>query len=105
MERIFECRVLWYCCWNKRHLPEAQDEMRDDLMSGMDILDWIRKHRRWFLKGKWNEERYAFPIRLTRLGKEAMFKRERQYDMEPIHGGLVEPGFIVVPAPQKRLRC
>lgn len=101
MERVFESRKLWFCVWNKHGKPEGPDEWRDCLMSGMDILNWMGKHPRWFLRGKWDEQRYAFPVRLTQAGKEAMFKREQQYDMEPIHGGLVEPGYVVMPLPRK----
>ena len=67
-------------------------------MSGMDILTWMRSHRDWFRKGKWSDERYALPVRLTRLGKEALFNRA-PYDMEPIYGGLAEPGYVVTPWP------
>jgi hypothetical protein len=94
-------RPLWFCVWNKRGLPEKIDEWRDGLISGMEILGWIKQHRRWFIVGRWSEDRYAVPIILTPEGRRAL--AERRCDMEPVEGGLVEPGFLAKPTtPAKR---
>lgn len=97
MERCARHNPLWFCCWNKLRLPEAADELRSCLMSGMDYNDWIQRHRSWFRLGKWDDKRYAMPIRLTALGRRALKEREK-YDMEPVFYGLVEPGYISIPA-------
>ena len=104
MERVFEWRELWFSPWNKDRRDEAPDEWRACLMTGMEILGWIRSHRTWFHFGRWNEDRAARPIRLTAEGKRAVFERPREADMEPIHGGLVEPGYIVRPLPPRSRR-
>lgn len=97
MNRIKACGTLWFCIWNKNGRKEMDDELRCCLMDGIDIQDWMNRHRKWFLQGKWNEERYAWPIRLTKLGRAAL--AERTDDMTPVYGGLVEPGYFVYPNP------
>lgn len=96
MERIAEHGTLWFCVWNKYRKPEAEDEMRCGLIDGLEKLEWVRAHPDWFMEGEWSEARYAFPIRLTDAGRTALTEREL-YDMEPVQGGLVEPGWIAVP--------
>jgi len=100
MERCALHAPLWFCVWNKRGLPEASDEWRDGLMTGMDILAWMHAHPTWFSDGPWDDGRYARPVSLTPAGHEALTQRDR-YDMEPHHGGLVEPGYVVVPWPRE----
>jgi len=95
MDRIKSYGTLWFCIWNKRHMDEKPDEWRDGLITGMEIQDWIDRHRKWFLQGKWNDERYARPVRLTKLGRAAL--TDRTDDMTPVYGGLVEPGYFVYP--------
>lgn len=99
MERALKHNPLWFCIWNKRGLPELENEWRDALISGMKIQEWMRAHKPWFRVGKWNEERYATPVRLTPAGRWALRHRMR-YDMEPVTGGLVEPGWSCTPAPR-----
>ena len=101
MERIAACETLWFCVWNKsgRHdtsQPLPANLWVDGLLTGMDIERWISRHKDWFVRGRWSEKRYARPIRLTDAGRAALADRE-PYDMEPIHGGLVEPGYVVIP--------
>jgi hypothetical protein len=98
MEKMQKFDTIWFCVWNKRRLPEAPDEIRCGLIDGMELLSWTDTHSDWFEKGEWNDERYAMPIKLTDAGRDALNNRAL-YDMEPVHGGLVEPGFIVIPLP------
>jgi hypothetical protein len=97
MERCAEHNPLWFCVWNKGGRPEASDEWRDGLITGMEIQAWMARHRDWFKIGRWNEKRYARSIRLTNAGRAALANRA-DFDMEPVFGGLVEPGWQCVPA-------
>lgn len=101
MERIAENGTLWFCAWNRRGLPEAADEWRDALIGGMEILEWIRRHSDWFVCGEWDDGRYGFPVRLTEEGRTALNNRHL-YDMEPVYGGLVEPGWQAIPFPPEQ---
>jgi hypothetical protein len=101
MQRVAELGTLWFCVWNKRGLPELADEMRCGLIDGMEFLEWIDSHPDWWTKGEWSDERYALPVQLTDAGRTALADKDK-YDMEPVTGGLVEPGWITTPAPAKR---
>lgn len=103
MERAAEHNPLWFCVWNKARQPELADEWRDGLITGMELQDWMARHRDWFVIGRWSDKRYARPIRLTTAGRAALTNREA-YDMEPVYGGLVEPGWQCIPAPPARRR-
>jgi hypothetical protein len=98
MERCKAHHPLWWCVWNKERRPELEDEWRSGLLDGMEILDWIESHRTWFRVGKWSDARYARPIRLKPAGLDALEHKE-MYDMEPVRGGLVEPGYETIPLP------
>lgn len=100
---------LWVCWWNKnRHhspSPEAQyadgSGFRNDLLvcgliDGCELAGWLNSHKDWWIIGEWSDERYAAPVTLTDAGRAALANRER-YDMEPVTGGLVEPGWIARP--------
>lgn len=102
MERVRECGTLWFCLWNKKRLPEAADEWRDGLIGGMELVEWMGKHAEWFIRGDWDDERYAEPVQLTADGLQALDHRDL-YDMEDVEGGLVDPGFIVTPLPQSEM--
>ena len=54
----------------------------------------------WTIIGEWSGERYARPVHITAAGLEALENR-RLYDMEPVRGGLVEPGWQAVPLPEQ----
>lgn len=97
MERCAEHDPLWYCVWNKTRQPELPDEWRDALVNGMELLDWVNRHPDWFVVGEWDDDRYARPYRLTAAGHAALADRAL-YDMEPVYGGLVEPGWQCIPA-------
>lgn len=101
MERIQAVGTLWFCVWNKNRYhskPYPPDLWVCCLMTGMGYLEWMRCHSDWFIQGEWDEERYAVPIQLTAAGVDALSNRA-EYDMEPINGGLIEPGFVVIPLP------
>lgn len=96
MERVAEHGTLWFCNWNKNHMPQLADEDRYCLMSGLTITSWTNAHPDWFVFGDWDAKRYAFPVQLTDAGRAALADRGR-WDMEPVEGGLVEPGWRAVP--------
>ncbi len=56
----------------------------------------------WWVIGDWSDQRYAAPVSLTDAGRAALANRE-QYDLEPVTGGLVEPGWQATPAPRVNL--
>lgn len=97
MERVAEHGTLWFCNWNKDRRDEGPDELRTSLIGGMSIGAWMDKHPDWFVAGEWSEDRRAFPVRLTDAGRAALADRS-PWDMEPVTGGMVEPGWIAVPA-------
>ena len=98
MERIAEHGTLWFTPWNKSRREEAADELREGLIGGMELLDWVERHKDWFESGEWSSERDARPYRLTDAGRAALADRAT-YDMEPVYGGLVEPGWRAIPSP------
>lgn len=98
MARVATLGTLWFCVWNKKYKrEELADEHRAGLIDGLEILEWINRHPDWWTKGEWSDERYAMPLQLTDAGRRALVERD-QYDMEPVTGGLVEPGWIITPA-------
>lgn len=101
MERVAALGTLWFCIWNKYRREELVDEHRDCLIGGLEIQEWIDQHPDWWIVGEWSDERYARPLQLTDAGRLALTERAK-YDMEPVTGGLVEPGFIVTPARPRR---
>ena len=46
--------------------------------------------------GEWSQERYASPVFITSDGRAALATRAL-YDLEPVEGGLVEPGWQAIP--------
>jgi hypothetical protein len=104
-DRVAELGTVWLCWWNKnRHHDTTKDgALPDDLrvsglIDGMELLEWLNSHKDWWVIGEWSDERYAAPVSLTPAGRAALANREL-YDLEPVTGGLVEPGWICVPAP------
>jgi hypothetical protein len=77
--------TVWFCAWNKRRLPEGEDELRCGLLSGIKYVDWIEAHPDWFHVGAWDTIRYAQPVQLTEAGQQALYDRER-YDVEDVAG-------------------
>ena len=115
MERVAALapNPLWICWWNKdRHhkpSPRAQyadgSGYRDDLLvcgliDGMELSEWLNSHKDWWVIGEWSDERYAAPVTLTDAGRVALANREL-YDMEPVTGGLAEPGWVATPAKRR----
>lgn len=102
MRRVAELGTLWWCCWNKRGLPEGPDESRMSLLSGMQLGTWLQMHLEWWEIGGWDERRYAQPVSLTPAGRAALAEHDG-YDREPVTGGLVEPGWLVTVPSHKEL--
>jgi hypothetical protein len=100
MERTAKLGTLWFCWWDKarRHDPPADDVLVTGLISGMELLDWMKRHEDWWIIGEWDDARYAAPVQLTDAGRAALAERAK-YDMEPVYGGMVEPGWVCTPAP------
>lgn len=97
MERMQEHGTLWICPWNQRGLPEKEDEWRFSYMGWVTLSYWFEEHAEWFEVGEWDEDRYACPYRLTAGGIKGLANRQK-YDMEPVRGGLVGPGWTCIPA-------
>ncbi len=93
--------TVWVCWWNKnRHHDERTapaDLVICSLISGMELLTWLKSHPDWWQIGEWSRERYAAPVQLTDAGRAALSARDI-YDMEPVDYGLVEPGWRATPA-------
>ena len=90
---------VWVDPWNRSRRDEAPDEERFCLISGSEFFMWLEQHPDWTEIGQWDAQRAAYPIRLTPAGRAAVDAPE-QFDLEPVFGGLVEPGWSAVPAPR-----
>jgi hypothetical protein len=102
-DRVAQHGTVWCCWWNKsgRHdtsKPLADDLMVCSLLTGMELLEWLQSHPDWWVIGEWSDDRYAAPVTITDAGRAALAERDI-YDMEPVYGGLVEPGWQCIPAP------
>lgn len=102
MERVARKGTVWICWWNKnRHHDESKplppDLVVHGLITGMELLSWLNSHKDWWAIGKWSDERYAAPVSLTDAGRAALAHRD-EYDLEPVTGGLIAPGWSCVPA-------
>lgn len=93
----------WKCAQCGRVLPKIPDDgvYVFGLLGSNEFFHWLDSHKDWWKRGRWSEKRCARSIRITDAGRKALKNRER-YDMEPIFGGMVEPGFVVTPWPRKR---
>ena len=105
LERIAVCNPLWICWWNKNGHHARSAELPNDLevcglIDGNELVQWLNSHPDWTVIGDWSDERYAAPVRITDAGRAALADRA-QFDMEPVDGGLVEPGWQAVPTPRK----
>jgi hypothetical protein len=111
-ERVAAQGTVWVCWWNKNghHGPSPSAQYadgsgyRDDmlicgLIDGMELAGWLHSHEDWWIIGEWSDERYAAPVSLTDAGRSALANREA-YDLEPVEGGLVEPGWQAIPEPK-----
>lgn len=86
------------CLWNKYHKTERRNEMMLSLFGGMDLMAFVRSHRPWFGQGAYNEDRTTFAFWLTPVGRAALRRRDPKHDNAVVNGGLVEPGYQVMPA-------
>ncbi|TIW28725.1 MAG: hypothetical protein E5V63_04415 [Mesorhizobium sp.] len=113
MEKTNLLGTLWCCWWDKnRHFQKYDsttgryvESIPDDvqvfgLIDAMEFLEWTKQHPDWWTIGEWSDERYAAPVSLTDAGRAALANRAA-YDMEPVMGGLVEPGWRAIPAEPK----
>jgi hypothetical protein len=101
-ERAAENGTVWVCWWNKNHHfdaanPPPADTVVCGLIDGLELLEWLGRHPDWWEIGEWSDERYAGPVTITEAGRAALANRAA-YDMEDVHGGLTEPGYVVTPA-------
>jgi hypothetical protein len=99
-DRIAALGTLYICWWNKNcrlKEPYPEDLIVCGLIDGMEIIAWLNSHPDWWVIGEWDDARYAAPVSITDAGRTALAEREK-YDMEPVEGGLVEPGWICIPA-------
>jgi len=102
MERVAREGIVWMCPWDKykRH-KDGDGVYVFGLIGSNEFYHWLDSHKDWWIRGRWSEKRCARSIRITPAGLKALKNRE-QYDMEPIYGGMVEPGYVVTPWPVKR---
>ncbi len=63
-----------------------------------DMAAWLHEHHDWFNIGDFDTARGANPIALTAAGLRALENRQL-YDMDPVFGGAVEPGWTAIPTP------
>ena len=100
-DRVAAAGTVWVCWWNKNRRHDTSKALPDDLLvlcliSGMELLEWLNAHPDWWAIGEWSDARYAAPVSLTEAGRAALAQREK-YDLEPVTGGLVEPGWQATP--------
>jgi hypothetical protein len=98
MERVAREGKVWMCPWDKYGRHKNGDGVYVfGLIGSNEFHAWLRSHADWWIHGRWSAKRCARSIQITDVGREAL-KHRQLYDMEPIHGGMVEPGFVVTPA-------
>ena len=104
LEQIAERDPLWICWWDQWGRHSQIEERPNDLavfclLDSNELLLWFGPsgpHADWVEVGPWSEERYAAPVRITAAGRSALEARD-QYDMGPVSGGMVEPGWVCIP--------
>ena len=102
MKRVAREGIVWMCSWDKYNRHKDGDGVYVfGLLGSEAFFHWLGSHPDWWKRGRWSEKRCARSIRITEAGLTALANRE-QYDMEPIFGGMVEPGYIVTPWPRKK---
>lgn len=97
MHRLARQGIVHVCLWNKYRHKERRTELRCGLIDGMELMAWVRAHRRWFRYGPHDRQRNAFPMWLTPAGKLAARQRAHAHDRAPVLGGLVDPGYQAEP--------
>jgi hypothetical protein len=101
MERVAREGIVWTCPWDKYHKHKTDGVYVYGLMGANEFLHWLHSHKDWWKIGPWSEKRCARSVRITEAGRTALANRDL-YDMEPISGGMVEPGWICTPLPPKK---
>jgi hypothetical protein len=102
MERVAREGIVWMCPWDKYGRHKNGDGVYVfGLIGSNEFYHWLGSHKDWWIRGRWSEKRCARSIRITQAGRKALKNREK-YDMEPIFGGMVEPGYVVTPWPRKK---
>lgn len=96
MERLARAPVH-VCLWNKYHKKERGNETMLCLMGGVYFMTWVREHRSWFGHGAYNPDRTTFLFWLTPAGRAAVRRRDPKHNNAVVNGGLVEPGYQVMP--------
>ena len=100
LERIAEHNPLYICWWDKngRHggADGALGLLSCSLVVGMELVHWLKAHPGWTVIGEWAAEMSAAPVFITSEGRDALVNRAL-YDLEPVEGGLVEPGWQAIP--------
>lgn len=93
----------WRCADCKSVMAQVPDDrvFVFGLIGSNELFGWLDAHEDWWKRGRWSAKRCARSIRITTAGRRAL-KNRHLYDMEPIHGGMVEPGYIVTPWPRKK---
>lgn len=95
VRRLARQGVVHFCVWNKYHHKEQRNEARHGLIDGLEVLDFVRQHRPWFGRGAYDRKRNTFAMWLTARGRIAL--RSRTDRAEMVFGGLVDPGYQVMP--------
>jgi len=101
-DKVARLGTVWVCWWNKNRHHDYNNHPDDlevyGLIDGIELLEWMNSHKDWWIIGEWSDDRYAAPVCLTEKGRIALAERKK-YDMEPVTGGLVEPGWQATPLP------
>ncbi len=97
-----EAEGQWKCAQCGRIMPAIPDDKVYvfGLIGANELFHWIDSHPTWWKRGRWSNKRCASSIRLTEHGLRALRNRHH-YDAEDIHGGMVEPGYVVRPLPRR----
>ena len=93
----------WQCARCKAVMPQVPDDRVYvfGLIGSNELFAWLDAHKDWWKRGRWSEKRCARSIRITEAGRIALANRHL-YDAELIYGGMVEPGYVVQPLPQRK---
>lgn len=100
-ERVAREGKVWMCPWDKYKRHKNGDGVYVfGLLGSNELFHWLHSHKDWWKHGRWSEKRCARSIQITEAGRKALENRDL-YDMEPISGGMAEPGYVVTPWPRK----
>lgn len=96
MEKAAKFGTVWHIAYTRWREPK-EDEEHVAYLGHEELYGWFReKHPDWLIVGAFDEQRKGYPVTLSAAGYAALENRE-QYDMEPVFGGLVEPGWQAIP--------